>query len=85
MTERGGMSVDKAYELICKEIGRNPIIKLCKDFGDFYAFFFVEKPSDKFVGSVMTAIDKKTKKIFPYYLNSSIGDYSRAKTVVYKK
>lgn len=77
------MKADEAYTLICKEIGYKPCIKLCKDFGNFYAFFFTEKPSDKFVGSVMTAIDKKTKKIFPYYLNSSDGDYLKAKTVVY--
>lgn len=77
------MSVNEAYSLICKKIGGTPHIKLCKDFGDFYAFFFTENASSKYVGSTMTAIDKKTKKIFPYNLNSSKGDYSKAETIVY--
>ena len=75
------MKPEDAYKLICKDFGFRPYVKLCKDFGDFYAFFLTRKKDDELVGGRMTAVNKSTKKIFEYNLMDSRYDYSKAKTI----
>ena len=70
-----------AYEIICNKYKSKPFVQLCKDFGDAYGFFLTENEDDRFVGSSMLCVDKRTGKTFDYNLMDPMYDYRSAEVV----
>lgn len=78
------MTPQEAYNILSKDYPMSRV-NACLDYGNFYVFSLtpVDIPTGEtyYTGTVMDAVDKKTKKVFKYDLTSDIDAYEKATNV----
>lgn len=78
------MTPEEAYSIVKEKLGSGWKAVQCKDFGQFYGFFLapaVQKNPPFFVGGLMMAVDKSSKKTFEYDFSTAQEEFRNAKTV----
>lgn len=81
------MTGEEAYKILSKSF---PLARVrgCLDYGKFFAFslapIYVSDDQEYITGTTLTAVDKKTGRVFDYDITSDIRAYERAKKVEVK-
>lgn len=81
------MTAEEAYKIATKN---TPFIRVrgCLDYGSFFAFtlapLYIDESEDYISGTTMTAVDKKTKRVFEYDITSDVSAYERAREIKVK-